>query len=107
MKNLGQLMKQAQQMQAKMEEMQAKLAAVEMTGGAGGGMVSITVNGKGEVRRVKIDPAIVDKNDVEMLEDLLLAAFNDAKAKAEAHVATEMGKLTGGLNLPPGVKLPF
>ncbi|MBM3487483.1 MAG: YbaB/EbfC family nucleoid-associated protein [Alphaproteobacteria bacterium] len=107
MKNLGQLMKQAQQMQAKMEEMQAKLAAIEMTGSAGGGMVSVTVNGKGEVRRVKIDPAIVDRNDVEMLEDLLLAAFNDAKAKAEAHVATEMGKLTGGLNLPPGVKLPF
>jgi len=107
MKNLGNLMKQAQQMQAKMEEMQASLAAIEMTGSSGGGMISVTVNGKGEVRRIKIDPSIVSKDDTEMLEDLLVAACNDAKAKAEAHVAQEMGKLTGGLNLPPGMKLPF
>ncbi|MGE0745939.1 MAG: YbaB/EbfC family nucleoid-associated protein [Rhodospirillales bacterium] len=107
MKNLGNLMKQAQQMQAKMEEMQARLAEIEMTGTSGGGMISVTVNGKGEVRRIKIDPSIVSKDETEMLEDLLVAACNDAKTKAEAHVAQEMGKLTGGLNLPPGMKLPF
>ena len=107
MKNIGNLMKQAQQMQAKMEEMQARLAEVEVTGTAGGGMISVTVNGKGEVRRIKIDPSIVSKDETEMLEDLLVAACNDAKGKAEAHVAQEMSKLTGGLNLPPGMKLPF
>jgi DNA-binding YbaB/EbfC family protein len=107
MKNLGQMMKQAQQMQARMAEMQAKLDQVEMTGASGGGMVQVTLNGKGEMRRVKIDPALVDPKDVEVLEDLILAAANDAKAKVEAHVGGEMAKLTGGLQLPPGIKLPF
>jgi DNA-binding YbaB/EbfC family protein len=107
MKNLGQMMKQAQQMQAKMAEMQEQLAATEMTGAAGGGMVQVTMNGKGELRAVKIDPALVDPQDVEVLEDLIVAAAQDAKSKVEAHVAEEMQKLTGGLNLPPGMKLPF
>ncbi len=107
MKNLGQMMKQAQQMQARMQEMQAKLETVEMTGASGGGMVQVTVNGKGETRRVKIDPALVDPHEVEVLEDLMVAAANDARAKVEAHMAEEMGKLTGGLKLPPGIKLPF
>lgn len=107
MKNLGQMMKQAQQMQAKMAELQEKLAETEMTGAAGGGMVRVTVNGKGAMRAVKIDPSLLDPQDIEVLEDLIVAAFNDAKAKAEAHVAEEMQKLTGGLNLPPGMKLPF
>ncbi|MBM3597037.1 MAG: YbaB/EbfC family nucleoid-associated protein [Alphaproteobacteria bacterium] len=107
MKNLGQMMKQAQQMQAKMAEMQAKLDQIEVTGAAGGGMVQVTLNGKGDMRKVKIDPSLVDPKDVEVLEDLILAAANDAKAKVEAHVAAEMAKLTGGLNLPPGLKLPF
>jgi DNA-binding YbaB/EbfC family protein len=106
-KNLGQMMKQAQQMQARMQEMQAKLETVEMTGAAGGGMVQVTVNGKGETRRVKSDPSLVDPQDVEVLEDLMVAAANDARAKVEAHMAEEMGKLTGGLKLPPGIKLPF
>ena len=70
-------------------------------------MVTVTLNGKGDVRRVKIDPALADPNEVEILEDLLVAACNDAKAKVEAHVQEEMGKLTGGLNLPAGMKLPF
>lgn len=107
MKNLGQLMKQAQEMQSRMQEMQAKLAEVELEGAAGGGMVKVTVNGKGEMRKVRIDRALVDPKEVEVLEDLIVAAFNDAKAKVEAHVADEMRKLTGGLDLPPGLKLPF
>jgi len=107
MKNIGQMMKQAQQMQARMEEMQARLAQVEMTGAAGGGMVQVTLSGKGEMRKVKIDKTLLDPNEVEVLEDLILAACNDAKQRVESHVAEEMGKLTGGLKLPPGMKLPF
>jgi DNA-binding YbaB/EbfC family protein len=107
MKNLGQMMKQAQQMQAKMAEMQAALENVEITGSAGGGMVVVTMNGKGELRRVKIDPKLVDPAETEVLEDLVVAAANDAKQKVEAHVAEKMKELTGGLSLPPGLKLPF
>ena len=107
MKNLGQMMKQAQQMQAKMAEMQEGLDGVEISGGAGGGLVSVTLNGKGEMRGLKIDPSLVNPDEVEVLEDLLIAAFNDAKAKVEAHMQEEMAKLTGGLKLPPGMNLPF
>lgn len=107
MKNLGQMMKQAQEMQAKMAEMQERLVETEMSGAAGGGMVQVTVNGKGEMRRLRIDPSLLNPDDVEVLEDLIVAAANDAKAKVEAHVAEEMQKLTGGLNLPAGMKLPF
>jgi DNA-binding YbaB/EbfC family protein len=107
MKNLGQMMKQAQQMQAKMAEMQAELEKVEMTGAAGGGMVEVTLGGKGDMKRIKIDKSLVDPNETEVLEDLIVAAFNDAKTRVEAHVAQEMSKLTGGLSLPPGMKLPF
>ena len=107
MKNLGQMMKQAQEMQAKMAEMQEQLAGVEVTGASGGGMIQVTLNGKGEMRKVAIDPALVDPNEVEVLEDLIVAATNDAKAKVEAQAAQRMSELTGGLNLPPGFKLPF
>jgi DNA-binding YbaB/EbfC family protein len=107
MKNLGQLMKQAQAMQSKMAEMQAQLEAIEMTGAAGGGMVQLTLNGKSEVKRLKIDRAVVDPTEVEVLEDLIVAAFNDAKQKVNAHAESEMQKLTGGLQLPGGFKLPF
>ena len=107
MKNLGQLMKQAQQMQQKMAEMQAELETVEMTGVAGGGMVQLTLNGKGDVKRVKIDKAVVDPAETEVLEDLIVAAFNDARQKVNAHAESEMQKLTGGLALPGGMKLPF
>ena len=107
MKNLGQLMKQAQAMQAKMGEMQAQLETVEMNGAAGGGMVQVTVNGKGDVKSVKIDKAVVDPAETEVLEDLLVAAFNDAKSKVNAYAEAEMQKLTGGLALPGGMKLPF
>jgi len=107
MKNLGNMLKEAQKLQSKMAEMQEQLADTEISGAAGGGMVNVTLNGKGETRKVKIDPSLVDPNEVEILEDLLVAAFNDAKAKVESHMQEEMGKLTGGMNLPPGMKLPF
>ena len=107
MKNLGQMMKQAQQMQAKMQEMQDKLADMELTGSSGAGMVTVTLNGKGEARGVKIDPSLFNSNDAEVVEDLIVAAFADAKSKVEARVAEEMSAITGGLNLPPGMSLPF
>jgi DNA-binding YbaB/EbfC family protein len=107
MNNLGQMLKQAQKMQTKMAEMQEQLATVEIAGVAAGGMVTVALNGKGEMRGIKLDPSLVDPNETEVLEDLILAAFNDAKKKVEAHMAAEMSKLTAGLNLPPGVKLPF
>ena len=108
MKNMGQMMKQIQQLQAKAEEMQAKLAATDITGAAGGGSVEVTLSGKGEMRRVKIDPAaLTGPADLEIVEDLIVAAFNDAKVKVEAHAQQEMGKLTAGLPLPPGFKLPI
>jgi DNA-binding YbaB/EbfC family protein len=107
MKNIGQLMKQAQEMQAKMAEMQAQLETIEMTGGAGGGMIELTLNGKGDLKKLKIDPALLDPKEVEVLEDLIIAAFNDARGKVAAHAEQEMQKLTGGLQLPGGMKLPF
>jgi DNA-binding YbaB/EbfC family protein len=106
-KNIGQLMKQAQQMQTRMAEMQAKLAEVEMSGQSGGGMVSAIMNGKGELKKITLDKSAVDPDDVEILEDLILAAVNDAKNKVEAHVAAETQKLMGGMPMPPGMKLPF
>jgi nucleoid-associated protein EbfC len=107
MKNLGNMMKQAQQMQARMQEMQQKLAQTEMTGQAGGGMVQVTLAGSGELRKIKLEKSVVDPNDVEMLEDLIVAACNDAKTKLDAHVQEETSKLMGGMQLPPGMKLPF
>ena len=107
MKNLGQMLKQAQELQSKMGEMQAKLASLEVEGMAGGGMVTVALNGKGEMRRLKLDPAMLNPGEAEVVEDLIVAAHNDAKGKLEAKLADEMGKLTGGLALPPGFKLPF
>ena len=107
MKNFGNLMKQAQEMQTKMQEMQDRLAGVDVEGSAGAGMVTVTMNGKGEMRGVKIDPSLFNSEDAEVVEDLIVAACNDAKAKAEATMQEEMSKITGGLNLPPGMKLPF
>ncbi len=107
MKNLGQLMKQAQEMQGKMTEMQEKLAATEVAGESGGGLVKVWLNGKGELKRVRVDPTAVDPSETEMLEDLMVAAHADAKGKIEAKIAEEMQGLTGGLPLPPGFKLPF
>ncbi|MEZ5825769.1 MAG: YbaB/EbfC family nucleoid-associated protein [Geminicoccaceae bacterium] len=107
MKNLTGMLKQAQKMQQQMQEMQTKLADMEVEGEAGAGMLKVTLNGKGEMRRVKIDPQLVDPADVETLEDLIVAATNNAKQRVEEHMQSEMQKMTGGLQLPPGMKLPF
>ena len=107
MKNLGGLMKQAAQMQSKMQEMQAKLETLQVTGESGAGLVRVTMNGKGEMKAIKLDPKLADPSDMEMLEDLILAAHRDAKEKCDAQMAEEMQKITGGLQLPPGMKLPF
>jgi len=107
MKNLGQIMKQAQEMQDKMAQMQDRLSAEEVTGQAGGGMVQVTLNGKYEMRKIKIDSSLAGADDVEVLEDLIVAAQNDAKNKVEVMVQEKMSELTGGLQLPPGMKLPF
>jgi DNA-binding YbaB/EbfC family protein len=105
--NIGEMMKQAKQMQAKMAEAEEKLATLEVEGGAGSGLVTITATGKGEVKTVKIDPSLLDSQEVEVLEDLLVAALHDVKTKADQLAAEEMGKVTGGLKLPAGMKLPF
>ncbi|WP_270937779.1 YbaB/EbfC family nucleoid-associated protein [Falsiroseomonas oryzae] len=110
MKNLGNMLKQAQQMQARMQEMQAKLEAMEVEGAAGAGMVKVLLSGKGDLRRVTIDPSLVVAEEKEVLEDLLVAAHADAKQKVEATMAEEMQKATAGLNIPGGLgglKLPF
>ena len=107
MKNLGQLLKQAQEMQEKMAEMQDSLVAIEVEGGAGAGLVTIVRNGKGAMQRLKIDPSLVLPVDAEILEDLIIAAHNDAKSKIEMRLQEETQKLMGGLPLPPGMKFPF
>jgi DNA-binding YbaB/EbfC family protein len=107
MKNLGNMLKQAQQMQTRMQEMQAKLEATEVEGASGGGMVKVRLSGKGELKRVAIDPSLMNAEEREVLEDLLVAAHADAKQKVEATMAEEMQKATAGINLPPGMKLPF
>lgn len=99
------LMKQAQQMQENMKKMQDQLATVEVEGQSGAGMVKVVMTCKHDVRRVAIDDSVMD--DMEMLEDLLAAAVNDAVRKVEATVSEKMSGFTAGLNLPPGMKLPF
>jgi len=105
--NIPQMMRQMQDMQAKMTQMQDRLADVEVTGQAAGGLVVATLNGKGDLKKIKLDPKAVDPSDIEMLEDLIVAAVGDAKAKNDAQVAAETEKMMGGIKLPPGVKLPF
>jgi DNA-binding YbaB/EbfC family protein len=107
MKNLGQMMQKAQEVQQRMATLQEDLQNAEMTGQSGGGMVTVTLTGKGQAKAVKLDPKIVDPNDVSMLEDLLIAAINDAHTKVGAHVESETQKIMGGMMLPPGLKLPF
>ena len=102
---LGGLMKQAQMMQDNMKKAQEQLATIEVEGQAGGGMVKVTMTCRNDVKRVSIDPTVMD--DREMLEDLLAAAVNDAVRKAEATSQEKMGSLTAGMQLPPGMKLPF
>ena len=107
MKNLAGLMQQAKQMQANMEAMQAKLEAAQIEGVSGAGLVRVTLTGKGVLKGVKIDPKLADPAEIEMLEDLILAAHADAKSKLDAFTETEMKNATGGMQLPAGLKLPF
>lgn len=104
MKNLGDLMKQAQQLQARFQEAQERVTAIEAEGQSGGGMVKVTINGKGMAKAVHIDPSLIDPKDAGMLEDLLVAAINDARAKVDERMSDEMAKVAGGLPLPPGLK---
>ena len=104
--NIGQLMRQAQQLQANMQKAQEQLATIEVTGEAGGGMVKIVMNGRHEVRRVEIDPTVA-ASDREMLEDLVAAACNDATRRVSEAVQQHMAGAMGGMQLPPGMKLPF
>ena len=101
------LMKQAGQMQAKMQEMQAELDRIEVQGTAGGGLVTVTLSAKGELKGVKLDPSLLKPDEKEIVEDLLVAAHADARRKAEDVMQDKMKTLTGGLALPPGMKLPF
>ena len=105
--NISNLMKQAQQLQEKMQRAQAEIAAMEVTGEAGGGMAKVVMNGRHEVKRVSLDASIVSADDKEMLEDLVAAAVNDAVQKLERAAQERMSGLVGGLNLPPGMKMPF
>jgi DNA-binding YbaB/EbfC family protein len=105
MKNIGDLMKQAQALQARFQEAQERVSAIEAEGQSGGGMVRVTINGKGLAKAVRIDPSLIDPKDAGMLEDLLVAAMNDARTKVDARMADEMSKVTGGLPMPPGLKL--
>ncbi|NKB48857.1 MAG: YbaB/EbfC family nucleoid-associated protein [Alphaproteobacteria bacterium] len=107
MKNIGQMLKQAQAMQSKMAEMQEQLAAMTVEGISGAGLVTVVLNGKGEMQGLKVDPSLMKPHEAEILEDLIVAAHADAKAKAEAKTAEAMKELTGGLDLPPGMSLPF
>ncbi|MEM8986565.1 MAG: YbaB/EbfC family nucleoid-associated protein [Pseudomonadota bacterium] len=107
MKDLGELMKQAGAMQAKMQEMQTALDDLDVEGAAGGGLVKAVVSGKGHAKSVSIDKSLMDPEETEVLEDLIVAALNDARTKAEEQAAEQMKSLTAGLPLPPGFKMPF
>lgn len=107
MKDLMGLMKQAREMQSKMQEMQESLADAEAEGSSGGGLVTVTLSGKGAMKSVRIDPSLLKEDEADILEDLILAAHNTAKEKLEAVIAEKTSELTAGLPIPPGMKLPF
>ncbi|MBI1238516.1 MAG: YbaB/EbfC family nucleoid-associated protein [Alphaproteobacteria bacterium] len=103
----GDILKQAQALQSKMGEMQERIEAIEVEGSSGGGLVRVTLGGKSALKRVAIDPSLLKPEEQGILEDLIIAAHNDAKTKLEQQMQDEMGKLTGGMGLPGGFKLPF
>ena len=107
MVNIGNMMKQAQQLQQKMADAQEKLSAIEVVGVSGGGVVKVIASAKGEIKRINLDESLLKPEDKEITEDLIVAAINDAKQKGEAAAQEEMKSVTGGLPLPPGMKLPF
>lgn len=104
-KDFSNMMKQAQELQGKMQDMQVQMDAMECTGSSGAGLVSVTLNGKGAMKSVSVDPSLLKSDEGEILEDLVVAAHNDAKAKIEAMLAEKMKDITGGLPIPPGMKL--
>ena len=107
LKDLGGLMQQAQAMQQKVQDLQAQLERLEIVGSSGAGLVKVTVNGKNEMRRLEIDASLFKPEDKGVVEDLIVAAANDARAKVEATVQEQMRSITGGLPLPPGFQMPF
>lgn len=104
--NINQLMKQAQAMQKKMQEFKDKMSDAEYTGKSGGGLVVIAINGESTLKSISIDPSLLQPSEKEMLEDLIVAAFNDAKSKLEADSQNQLSSM-GGMGLPPGLKMPF
>ena len=107
MTNISEIMKQAKAMQEKMAEVQKKVEETEVEGSSGGGAVKITINGKHIVKKVSIDTKLVDKEEIEVLEDLIVAAFNDGTKKISENMSNQLGSISGGMGLPPGMKLPF
>ena len=107
MNNMSQIMKQAKAMQEKMAEMQKKIEETEIEGSSGGGAVKIVMNGKHEVKNLFIDPSIVNSEEKEVLEDLITAALNDVNKKIAENTNDQLGSISGGMGLPPGLKLPF
>ena len=107
MNNFNDMMKKAQEMQKKMQEIQDSLSNLEVEGTSGGGIVKIIMNCKNEVKKIDIDPSIIKNDEKEVMEDLIIAALNDAKSKAEEKSQDKMKELTGGLGLPSGMKMPF
>jgi DNA-binding YbaB/EbfC family protein len=105
--DMGKIMKQAQEMQSRMQDAQNRLDEVEVTGEAGAGLVKVTATAKGAVKRLSIDPSLFQSEEREVVEDLIVAAVQDAQARAAAAAQAEMAKVTEGLELPPGMKLPF
>ncbi|GLR75114.1 MULTISPECIES: YbaB/EbfC family nucleoid-associated protein [Aliivibrio] len=104
---MGNLMKQAQQMQDRMQKVQEEIANTEVTGESGAGLVKVTITGSHSVRRVEIDPSLMEEDEKEMLEDLIAAAFNDASRRIEETQKEKMAGVTGGMQMPPGFKMPF
>ena len=107
MTNLSQIMKQAKAMQEKMQEAQKKIEESEVEGASGGGAVKVIINGKYLVKKIQIDPSLINKDEKEVLEDLIIAAINDANKKVSENMSQQLGSLSGGMGLPPGMKLPF
>jgi DNA-binding YbaB/EbfC family protein len=107
MKDIMGMMKAASEMKGKMEAMQAELADLVVEGRSGGGLVTVSLSGKGDLKGLKIDPSLANPAEIEVLEDLIIAAFNDAKGKSEAEVQRKMSEVTAGLPIPPGMKFPF
>ena len=105
--NLQKMMKQAQQMQQKIADMQAKMDEFETDGSAGGGGVTLRLNGKNQMLKIHIDSSLMKPEDKEVLEDMIIAAYRDAREKIDTHFSDQMGSVTGGMDLPPGFKLPF